>query len=161
MSTLKIQSEVIDQILHLSFDGPLDEDADYRSIDISKIKGMIFNFEKISMINSTGIQQWVAFFKEVPASLEIRFEKCAVKLVHQINLFPWFLTGKKVNILSFYAPYFCENCDQDFELLVTPGECLATGSPKAPARDCPKCGAKSIDFDSIEKKYFLFLTRNE
>ena len=161
MSVLKISTEKKGDRLFVRFEGPMDESADYSVIDFSAVTQATFDFENISLINSTGIQKCVAFFKDVPPTIALTFEKCASRLILQINQFPWFVTGKKINYETFYAPYFCGDCDKDFQALLTPNECILGSAPKAPSKSCPTCGAKDTEFDSLEKKYFLFLNRPE
>src|SRR5215467_13686863 len=70
--------------------------------------------------------------------------ECSPAIVAQINLVNNFL-GQGV-VKSFYAPYFCPNCDLEKVLLVETRD-LAQAHPfKAPSCRCDECDGP-MDFD--------------
>ena len=156
--SLTIVTERLGSTLKLTLSGPMDESANYAVIDRAGVRRLEVDFEAVGLINSTGLQGWVKFVASLPATMEVVFRRCAVRVVSQMNMFPGFTGGRQVKIESFYAPYFCVACDRSVDILLAggpPGKVLA--GDKAPPMSCPVCG-ESAEFDGIEKKYFLFLS---
>jgi anti-anti-sigma regulatory factor len=157
MSTLTITQKADGETLTLTFAGQIDEAARYDGVSTKGFKRITMDFEKIKLINSTGLQAWIKFFQTVEKAAAVAFVNCSIRLITQINMFPGFMAGRQVRILSFFAPYFCEACDQSCDVLVDAtkhGTLLS--QTKAPAMQCPRCHGQA-EFDGIEKKYFLFL----
>lgn len=145
--------------LTLKLQGQIDEGADYSNISFDSITSLSFDFEKITLINSTGLQKWISFLEKVPVSIEIKFVNCPLRITNQINLFPGFLANRKVKIESFFAPYFCPDCDHSDDILLsTETHFKDRNDIRAPEIRCKRC-QKVMEFDGIEKKFFLFLKR--
>lgn len=157
MTALTIQQTKTADTLRLTLAGAVDESVDYSSIDAKGVKHLVFDFEGVKLINSTGLQRWIGFLSGLPKVTSLSFVRCSIRVVTQINMFPGFLGGKPVKIESFYAPYFCESCDASCDILLdTARDFAGQAQPKAPERSCPKCQGPA-QFDGIEKKFFLFL----
>jgi hypothetical protein len=157
MSALTIEQKISEATLYLTFAGQIDEGANYSSVKTAGFKSIIMNFEKIVLINSTGLQAWIKFFRTVEKTASITFTRCSIRLITQINMFPGFMDDRKVQIESFFAPYFCESCDQSCDMLIDSSlhENILKNK-KAPEMSCPKCKGKA-EFDGIEKKFFMFI----
>jgi len=155
-STLNVQLQPAGSNVIVVLSGAMDENANYEPVKAGKWTSFTFDFAGISLINSTGLQQWTKFLSSLPNNAVIAFRNCSQRVVNQINLFPGFIGGHKVNIESFFAPYFCAECDQSQNVLLTTSQ-LPT-PPKSPAQNCPTC-SKAMEFDGIEKKFFAFLNR--
>ena len=68
---------------------------------------------------------------------------------------PEFL-GTNVKIKSFYARYYCEDCDMEEDILLDVKECFPDLSNiEAPEVIC-ECGLQ-FEFDDNESEFFLFL----
>lgn len=161
MSHLAIEQSTDDAAgsatLRLKLSGQIDEAADYSRIAHAGVSRIEFDFEKIGFINSTGLQRWIKFLQSIDAKAKIAFTRCSIRVITQLNMFPGFLAGRNVAIDSFFAPYFCEACDQSCDLLLdVKADAAALAQGKAPEKECPRC-KKHAEFDGIEKKYFLFL----
>lgn len=160
MSDLSIEKTRSGDKLAVVLKGRMTETSRYAEIDVAGVKSLEINMDGVSVINSKGIQIWREFMKNLPAGLAISYVKCPLKVVNQLNLFPTFNGGKSVEIVSFYAPYFCEKCDQTASRLLESGKHFTAGKPiAAPAMTCEKCKA-ALEFDGVEQKYFLFLRRS-
>jgi len=139
--------------------GAVDQNADYSGIQVNGFKTLKFDFDGVALINSAGIQKWINFLKTVPDPTFVYFERAPVKIVHQLNLFPGFTAGKKVHFMNFYAPYYCEHEDKSYDILTQVKDAFQPpDEPHAPHVLCPSCKGP-LEFDAIEKKYFLFLKR--
>lgn len=143
----------------ISLRGKIDESAKFGTPKFEGIKVAIFDFDEVKAINSMGIQAWIAFLKKVPESVRVVFQRCPLRIINQINLFPGFLAGRKISIVSFYAPYFCDPCDEAFSFLLKTKESFPKGKPlKVPRKECGKCG-EALEFGALEEKYLIFLKR--
>jgi hypothetical protein len=155
MSSINLTTTTRADRICIAFAGKIDENAAYGSINLNgKIK-LEFDFDKVELINSMGLQNWVSFMKGLPADVTIYFTKCPLRIVNQMNLFPGFIGERNVIVESFYAAYFCARCDGSFNNLLTREDALRSGPGKAksPEQNCPKC-LKPMEFDGIEEKYF-------
>lgn len=152
--SLKIDQENTGTKAKLVLHGQIDEAADYATVDFNGIKAVHIDFENITLINSTGLQKWIKFLNEIPKEISVAFERCTPKIIKQIDMFPGFLASRKVAIETFYAPYFCEKCDKAANVLLKIKDVKL--SHKAPIEKCETCDSE-MEFDSIEKKYFMFL----
>ncbi len=143
--------------LLVKLSGQIDEDADYAPVRTAGVKRVAFDFEKIKLINSTGLQRWIKFLAAIDPATEVAFVRCSIRVITQINMFPGFLAGRKVRLESFFAPYFCEACDSSCDILLDrQGHFPDPAKASAPKMLCPRCHGPA-EFDGIEKKYFLFL----
>jgi hypothetical protein len=141
----------------VSLIGQIDEASDYSGVDLSGLKRVAFDFEKIKLINSTGLQRWIKFLEGIDKGIEIAFVRCAIRVITQINMFPGFMAGRAVKVESFFAPYFCEACDKSQDLLLERAKHFPDSTQiVAPKMQCQKCGGPA-EFDGIVKKYFIFL----
>ena len=145
--------------LTLKLQGAIDENADYSEISFDGIEKVIFDFEKLVRLNSTGIQKWIKFFQSIPTDMNIVLQNCSIPVVNQLNIFPNFISAENLTIESFYGPYYCEECDDTYSILLNnPSDFPDQDNYSAPAKLCPKDNS-DLEFDEIEKKYFLFLKR--
>jgi hypothetical protein len=80
--------------------------------------------------------------------------ECSPAIVAQINLVNNF-TGTGV-VKSFYAPYFCPQCDREKVLLIETRDAVGMRPYHAPTCRCDECDGP-MDFDDMEESYFAFL----
>ncbi len=154
--SLTIQESMQQGTVTMKLVGQIDEDADYSCSALDKITTIIFDFSEVTLVNSTGLQKWVNFLEQIPKNIQLSFEKCPPRIVRQIDMFPGFVGGRDIHVLSFYAPYYCEACDHAEDVLLLRNKLEKIDH--APKAHCSKCGDE-MEFDAIEKKYFLFLNR--
>ncbi len=139
-----------------TFEGEMTERFDFKKIEITKCKEVIFNMSQIRSFNSCGIREWVFFMKELEEVDSLSFEECSVSTIDQFNMVPATLGVGIVN--SFYAPYYCEKEDKPLERLIhidSSANDLSQG--QAPILKCESCSMELI-FDAIEESYFMFIT---
>lgn len=157
MKSLQIVQKNAEGKALIALIGQIDENADYSGVNFEGVQEACFNFEGISLINSTGLQRWINFLETIPSSMSIRFEKCPVRVIAQINMFPGFVAGRDVQIISFFAPYYCQTCDRSSNVLLDRQTHFPSGDlHSAPHLNCATC-KQEMEFDGIEKKYFHFL----
>lgn len=150
---LHIDIEVQESQVVCAFKGVIDEDADFTKLSEVKGDNCVFDFDEVSMINSCGIREWIKFIEKLPESITIRYRNCRQIIIEQINMVHGFIRpGAKIE--SFYAPYYCEGCDDEFKQHIKTDE---IEGKKAPHIKCPNCGSEETEFDAIEAQYFAFL----
>jgi hypothetical protein len=141
----------------LKLAGTIDEQFEGKKI-ASGIKGgtLILELAEIERISSFGIREWVDFISTVSGKVQsLWFVECAPKVVDQFNMVANF--GGTGSLVSFYAPYRCDYCDDDRRRLVQVAqdwEELKTG--KLPERVCESCGNAEY-FDEDPLTFFSFL----
>lgn len=141
----------------LKLAGTIDEQFEGKKI-ASGIKGgtLVLDLADIERISSFGIREWVDFIGAVSGKVSsLWFVECAPKVVDQFNMVANF--GGSGNLVSFYAPYRCDYCDDDRRRLVqvqAEWEELKTG--KLPERVCESCGNAEY-FDEDPLTFFSFL----
>lgn len=138
----------------LTLKGVIDEEADLEDTFADLKPNVILNLEGIEMINSCGVREWIHTFEKVPPEIKVQYDKCAPRIVEQMNYVANFIgTGK---VISFHAPYFCSQCQESVNVLLDVKDLAKAESTEAPAKNCPKCNS-SMEFDDIEEEYFSFL----
>ncbi|MDY0058942.1 MAG: hypothetical protein RBU45_03965 [Myxococcota bacterium] len=106
----------------------------------------------VTRINSCGVREWVNWLTSLQArDIGIVLLNCSVHIVDQINMVHNFIgTGR---IKSFFAPYYCEQCDRE---LIQHIEVAETTDPQSIRPPCPGCGA-TTELDHLPEQFFAFL----
>lgn len=125
-------------------------------LDHAKEQRLLLDLGGITFINSLGIRQWIRMQQAAErAQIRIELVRVAEPLVHQLNIMP---AARGVSIVtSFYAPYVCDDCDQEHTMLLdvrTHGADLA--KQRAPAMKCPDCN-RDMELADAAELYFMFL----
>ena len=144
-------------VSYVKLGGVIDEDNELGDL-VEKIPNgtAVIDLGEIERINSCGVRDWVNWLTKLEGNgTRSVLVECSPAIVAQINLVNNF-TGQGV-VKSFYAPYFCPNCDLEKVLLVETRD-LAQATPfKAPSCRCDECDGP-MDFDDMEESYFAFLS---
>jgi hypothetical protein len=80
-------------------------------------------------------------------------ERCSVPVVNQLNMISNFRGSGQV--LSFYAPYYCEECDAEHPQLLEPSADVASRLEQQEV-PCPTCH-KPMQFDDLPESYVAFI----
>lgn len=153
MKRLTINKQILQDELFVTLVGAIDEDADFKELIGLEQKIVSFDFDKVSMINSCGIREWIKFLEKIPVKCTVVYNNCPQIIIEQINMVHGFFREGAV-IKSFYAPYFCEKCNKESKVHLKTEQ---VKNRKAPKVACPNCGEAEMDFDAIEAQYFSFL----
>lgn len=156
---LTITREDLDDVLSLTFEGIIDENTFLGRIFETDKRKIKINIRGVDRINSCGVREWVNAIKEIPPKKQLEFLECSLPMVKQFNMITNFEGHGKV--VSFMAPYFCSQCNKQFEnLIVLNKHFEEILNLKAPSFSCPECRGK-LEFDDLEDKYFQFAIRQE
>jgi anti-anti-sigma regulatory factor/DNA-directed RNA polymerase subunit RPC12/RpoP len=141
------ESEIVE------FYGPIDEDATFDEVSRTSHRNIIFDFDKVTLINSCGIREWVKFIEGLSDEKTFSYVNCRQIIIEQINMVKGFIReGSRVD--NFYAPYYCESCDKEFKIHLKYSQ---VENLKAPSVKCPECNDSDLEFDAIEAQYFQFI----
>jgi anti-anti-sigma regulatory factor len=137
--------------------GTIDEQFEGKKIAAGiKAPMLVLDLGGIERISSFGIREWVDFVAALgPRVGSLWFVECAPKVIDQFNMVANF--GGAGHLVSFYAPYRCDYCDDERRRLVQVAEekeALRTG--KLPERACASCGNIEY-FDEDPLTFFSFL----
>src|ERR1051325_9303317 len=143
-------------VSYVKLGGVIDEDNELNDL-VDKIPSgtVVIDLGEIERINSCGVRDWVNWLTRIEKQgAKVVLVECSPAIVAQINLVNNF-TGNGV-VKSFYAPYFCPNCDREKVLLV---EATDMGPPphEPPTCRCDECDLV-MDFDDMPDSYFAFLS---
>jgi hypothetical protein len=153
---LRYNVKVDGDVRIISFTGNIDEDFNYEELLQNKGKNYKLDLNEIKMINSCGIREWVHFVEKLGSDVKIEYYNCPQIIIQQMNLVSGFLTAN-AEIKSFYAPYFCEDNDEEKSVLLQSSQIV---NFKAPVITTNVDGQEvEMEFDAIEDQFFKFLKR--
>ena len=139
----------VDGVNIMVISGSLDEDSELDGLLYPDAQ--IADCRNLTQMYSVGIRKWVLKLQERPADSPLTFTHCSIVFIEQLNLITGFVDAKKVE--SFYAPYFCDECDKTHSMLLIPSE---IEDMEAPEKKCPEHNT-DMTFDDDEEEYFEFL----
>lgn len=148
---LKLETQILDNTVQIEVIGQIDEDSNFDKIIAIKQEIYIFNLEKISMINSCGVREWINFLEALPEKSQIIYRRVPQIVVEQINMVKGFLkVASKVE--SFFAPYYSEENDEVMSLLLDINQVQDGKAPEMKDES-----GNILEFDAIEAQYFNFI----
>jgi anti-anti-sigma regulatory factor len=145
-----------EDVSYVKLAGVIDEDNELGPM-ADRLVGptAVINLGEIERINSCGVRDWVNWLGRVEKSgSRVVLVECSPAIVAQINLVNNF-TGAGV-VKSFFAPYYCPNCDLEKVLLCEARDFYDQSKFKSPTCRCDECDGV-MDFDDMEESYFAFL----
>jgi len=140
----------------VEFFGEIDENADFSDLR-QRLKGaVVFQLGEIRRINSCGVREWVNFVRDLPDVTDLTFTNCSPAIVTQLNMIYNFRGKGKIQ--SFYAPYVCENCNNEEEKLLDVDVQFPDGNVDSlPDFRCEQCD-EVMEFDDLLERYLSFLS---
>lgn len=118
----------------------------------TKGKGVLIDLANVERINSCGVRDWIRFAQRLEAAgNNLYLLRCSPVVVAQLNMVRNFC-GEKGQVLSFQAPYFCPNCDEERTETFPAAKVNIGVSPDA---TCPTCKGP-MEFDDLPDLYFAF-----
>jgi anti-anti-sigma regulatory factor len=153
---LQVDVKETNDISCVRLSGVVDEDNDLNEV-LKRISRsvVVINTANVERINSCGVRDWVTWLGDLEKRAEIFLVECSPSIMSQVNLVSNFLRSGV--ILTFFAPYYCVECDTS-RMLIIDAEDARTKLPfKAPTSRCEQCD-HAMEFDDIESSYFSFLS---
>lgn len=149
--TLRLETQILDNKLVVEVIGQIDEDSVFEKILSIKQEIYVFNLEKVTLINSCGVREWIDFLEKLPAGSQIIYRNVPQIVVEQINMVQGFVR-QGASIESFYAPYYNEKSDEVISILLDADK---VRDGKAPSMKDDS--GNELEFDAIEAQYFNFI----
>ena len=147
---LKIVKE--DNVIRLI--GQIDELADFHDLFVGLTGIVIIDMEEVNRIDSFGIRFWVEAVGKAK-NLQLIYIRCPPTIINNFNMFPAFL-GSNAEVRSFYADYYCEECNKEERFLLDVDQDFGGVSDiEAPTYKC-ECGGDYV-LDEDEDEYLIFL----
>lgn len=141
------------QVLRARLWGRLDERMDFGALLEGTARNLILDLGDVQDINSSGVRLWMHFVGILTSGgRRLTLERCSTAIVKQLNMIYKFV-GDGGRIVSVMAPYYCEQCDEEHDILVVlDEEEVDTDATKA----CPKCQSEDMEFDDDPEFFFAF-----
>lgn len=156
MSELKVVIKSEGDTRFLAFTGNIDENFDFAQLLGNPGKIYKVDFNEVKMINSCGIREWIRFVEKLGTSAEMNYYNCPHIIIQQMNMVAGFLRPTS-KVHSFYAPYYCEETDEERHILLNSAQII---NFKAPVQTLNVDGQDiELEFDGIEEQFFKFLKR--
>lgn len=156
MQKFEYSKENIDDVTLIKMSGVIDEDCYLKDIFIDALDKIAIDLSGITRINSCGIRTWVNVMDMLTEKKMVIFIECSPVIMRQFNMIANF--GGKGVVQSFHIPYFCENCNKEYELTAETRDFLSKELPlNVDVYRCTECNSQLV-FDDIESKYFNFLS---
>jgi hypothetical protein len=141
----------------LTIAGSIDESSNLvRLVDHARDGWLLLDLGGVTFINSVGVRQWIRMQQQAAAQqVRIELVKVAEPIVHQLNITP---AARGVSLVtSFYAPYLCEHCDTEHQILLDARTHFADLAKKRPpVMKCSHC-KRDLEFTNPPDLYFMFL----
>jgi hypothetical protein len=144
---LQVSSDVATYLLV----GEIDERFDHKKIRKENKPIVKVVLAKVKSINSSGVREWVFWMRDLADVPTLLLEECSVPFLDQINIVPQMLG--KAQVTSFYAPYYCPNCDQEDTCLIDTKKHKSVLMQKRAPEMTHHCG-QIMEFDALEDSYF-------
>jgi hypothetical protein len=138
----KLDRSTTGGITMLTLQGVLDEGFEGQKVaETVKTKKLLINLRNVRRFASWGMSEWMNFMRGV-SDYDLYFIECSAYAVNQMNLVTGLIGHGK--LVSFYAPFRCAACGEEFEaLMVVPIDRAAIRDIADMMRPCGTCGANA------------------
>jgi hypothetical protein len=156
MGQLKFNAEKSGDTLLVKIEGSINEDLIIEQAAELHHSHITFDMQKVKMINSCGIREWIRMLEKHGPDTQIEYIHVPQIVIQQMNMISGFLT-KNAKVISFYAPYFIEDLDEERQVLLNSADIQNFKAPKL--TETVDGTEYPLDFDAMEEQYFRFLKR--
>jgi hypothetical protein len=138
----KLEKSTDGAITFLALHGVLDEGFEGQKIAESvRTKKLVVSLHDVRRFASWGMAEWMSFLRAT-AERDLYFIECSTYAVNQMNLVTGLLGHGK--LVSFYSPYRCGSCGEEFETrMLVPLERAAIRELADSAKICATCGGSA------------------
>jgi anti-anti-sigma regulatory factor len=147
------------QMACLKFRGSIDETFEGKKLSATvRAQTLVIDLGSVTKISSFGLREWSDFMRGVEKSAkQIFLVECTPKVVDQLNMVANF-AGKGL-VYSFYAPYRCDYCDIDRQVLFqVDRDREPIKSMRPPEQPCETCGNPEY-LDEDPATFFSYLAK--
>ncbi len=152
MDKFKFEQTAKGGALYIKLSGQINEDTVF-PLPTTANGNIIFNFSKVSYINSLGLRVWVNYLKNLQ-NYSISIEECPPQIVRQIVMTPSFVLNAKV--LSVYVSYSCDDCNAKKTVLVSKKDWEKNDNQIIQKMHCDKCNQDTLEIDGDTQQYLSF-----
>ncbi len=150
MSDSTIMTSASDLGLLVRASGVIDETLNLSHLQDKWYGCVVFDMSQVTRITSAGVREWGRALDLLQADYYC-FIRCSPAVVSQFNLIVNF--GGRGELVSFYAPHRCHECDREFlhliDLRLDHAFVHRLGLPEA---TCDQCGLLA-EFDDLREVY--------
>ena len=152
------QWEIIDETerTRIVIKGDITEAVSFAELLPSVVGRVSFDMSQVRYMNSLGVREWVDFLDKANAQ-GYEFHACSVAFILQASMVMGVLG--RGTVVSFFAPYVCEDCEHQDEPLLQSATILAADY-EPPTLACPECDGSMV-LDDIPERYLAFLMPDE
>jgi len=150
---LSIETVIEKGVADIKLSGQIDEDSDFATITNIGCHTLNFNFDKVTLINSCGVREWINYIEGIEENAKIIYHNCPQIVIEQINMVHGFIK-KGTKVESFYAPYYSEDDDDVVKILLRTDEIVGGKAPEKKSES-----GEELEFDAIEAQYFQFISQ--
>ena len=144
-----------DGVTRVYLEGEFVENTDFARL-AKLLDGRVdFDASRVQYVNSHGSRLWCNFLASLEAVTNLTFSRCSIAFTTQAAMLPEFIGRGR--IVSFHAPYRCEQCDiDDMRLVQTSAMVVEEGEYVVPRFRCAGCDGYMV-FDEVPARYFAFV----
>lgn len=139
------------------FVGEIDEESNFEDAWAyvaqcgNELRGLVLDLEKVTRINSAGVQGWITFLQRAQARLKCRFATISEVVALQGASVRSVLGRPGTPLEAFHVAYACQSCpNTDSERLIVE-ELIAWPGFSPPVRPCTQCSGTRVFDDSAEE----------
>ncbi len=138
----KIERSVEGGITILDLHGVIDEGFEgQRVADTVRTKKLVVSLRDVRRFASWGMSEWMNFLRAI-GETDLYFVECSTYAINQMNLVTGLLGQGK--LVSFYSPFRCGSCGEEFETLtVVPLEHATLRELGDSEKVCLACGGRA------------------
>ncbi|MDA8792724.1 hypothetical protein N9N67_05730 [Bacteriovoracaceae bacterium] len=133
------------------FSGVINEEFLQQQIEIPISPNIVLDLDKVKLINSCGIREWIRFIQRMDQQEKIIYRQIPKVFINQMNIVKGFVTKNSL-VESFYAPYFDEDNDLEMDKLIFTDQVVDSQAPVFMNEQ-----GNELEFDAFESTYFKFL----
>ncbi|MBS2013279.1 MAG: FIST C-terminal domain-containing protein [Deltaproteobacteria bacterium] len=139
----------------VTFSGRLSESFKGESLGRELAGTVVFDLGGVERITSFGVREWLQMLAVSQERVKkIYFAHCSEAVVNQLSMIRKFAGSAQV--VSFFAPYLCDSCGEQFERLFDCDlDADAIRSSDVPESVCQRCNGRGR-FDDDPETYLAF-----
>jgi hypothetical protein len=156
LSNFEFKVDVNSDPIRISISGSIDENAEFKHIDLNDISRIDIDLNGVRSINSLGARAYIKWLSSL-SKFKISFFNCPKIIIDQINMVSTLLP-KNAKVLSLYVPFFNEDSGEEKYVLFRHGKDYDDTVVNLP-KDITDSSGLPMEIGVIETRYFKFLVR--